>query len=144
MGGDFHRDFKKNSAKIELRFLKNQENKKLEVLKGVFRGSLNILNNAIDAHANNKTEQKFIKITLKQAEKNIEISIKDNAGGIAPDHIDKLFEPYFSTKGKNGTGLGLYMSQMIIEKHFGSSILVKTQGEESEFTIVLPSITCPV
>lgn len=105
---------------------------------------LNILNNAIDAHANNKTEQKFIKITLKQAEKNIEISIKDNAGGIAPDHIDKLFEPYFSTKGKNGTGLGLYMSQMIIEKHFGGSILVKTQGEESEFTIVLPPITCPV
>ncbi|UCM99353.1 ABC transporter substrate-binding protein [Sulfurimonas sp. SWIR-19] len=99
---------------------------------------LNLLNNAIDAYENKKTEDKIIKVTCKQNGPNIQIDVTDRAGGIRKEHLSKLFEPYFSTKGKNGTGLGLYMSKMIIEKQFGGSISVKTSMFGTTFTIVIP------
>ncbi len=104
---------------------------------------LNILNNAIDAYDLSNRHHKKIDISLKQEEEQIVIAIEDNAGGIPKEHLEKLFEPYFSTKGKNGTGLGLYMSQMIIEKHFGGSIKVETGEGKSIFKIYLPT-TSPV
>jgi len=99
---------------------------------------LNILNNAIDAHHEVKTPNPFIFVDVLEDEKNIFISIADNAGGINQEYLPRLFEPYFSTKGKNGTGLGLYMSKMIIEKQFGGAIEVKTSEGETTFTIKIP------
>ncbi|QOP43789.1 transporter substrate-binding domain-containing protein [Sulfurimonas sediminis] len=99
---------------------------------------LNLLNNAIEAYENKKTEDKIIKVTCKQNGPNIQIDVTDRAGGIRKEYLSKLFEPYFSTKGKNGTGLGLYMSKMIIEKQFGGSISVKTSMFGTTFTIVIP------
>ncbi len=99
---------------------------------------LNLLNNAVEAYENKKTEDKIIKVTCKQNGPNIQIDVTDRAGGIRQEHLAKLFEPYFSTKGKNGTGLGLYMSKMIIEKQFGGSISVKTSMFGTTFTIVIP------
>lgn len=100
---------------------------------------LNILNNAIDAYEACKVCEKKINISLKH-EKNMHIiSIEDNAGGIKEEHLEKLFEPYFSTKGKNGTGLGLYMSQMIIEKQFGGTLSVESYDGKSIFKISLPT-----
>ncbi len=99
---------------------------------------LNILNNAIDAHNEVKGKDPFINISAKKLGERVFIYIEDNAGGIASENLPHLFEPYFSTKGKNGTGLGLYMSQMIIEKQFGGEIGVETSKGGSLFTIKIP------
>jgi len=99
---------------------------------------LNILNNAIDAYDNKNNDTKLIKLTCKLINSDIQISIIDKAGGISDENLPKLFEPYFSTKGKNGTGLGLYMSKMILEKQFGGSISVKSSMFGTTFMLVIP------
>ena len=99
---------------------------------------LNIINNAIDAHNESKLENPIINLSVKDEGSDILIYIVDNAGGIKDENLPKLFEPYFSTKGKNGTGLGLYMSQMIIEKQFNGEIEVKTSENFTTFIIRLP------
>ena len=101
---------------------------------------LNILNNAIDAYIEKDIANKVIEISVEKRNKFLEISIQDKAGGIKNENIHKLFEPYFSTKDKNGTGLGLYMSQMIIEKQFNGTIEVGSIGNSSKFTIKLPML----
>ena len=104
---------------------------------------LNILNNAIDAYENINKNDKRIDIYAKREGDSVYIYIKDEAGGIKEELLAKLFEPYFSTKGKNGTGLGLYMSQMIIEKQFGGKIDVITEDESTTFIVEIP-IVVPV
>jgi len=99
---------------------------------------LNILNNAIDAYESSSDEQKVISLSIEDKGERMHIIISDTAGGIDSEHIKHIFEPYFSTKGKNGTGLGLYMSKMIIEKQFNGKITVFSQGKESSFLIDIP------
>ncbi len=99
---------------------------------------INIINNAIDALLERAIEQPIISVSIIHNNHTIEISISDNAGGIAPEIINNIFEPYFSTKGKNGTGLGLYMSKMIVEKELGGILQVKNNNDGAEFTIKIP------
>ena len=96
---------------------------------------LNIINNSIDAFMENRTQNAKIDINLEENEDSIVIIIKDNAGGITKENILKIFEPYFSTKGKNGTGSGLYMCQMIVEKQFKGEIKVSSSMDESTFKV---------
>ena len=72
------------------------------------------------------------KITIVIDEKTVTVS--DNAGGIDLDDIEKIFEPYFTTK-ESGLGLGLYMSKMIIEKNMGGSLSVRNTEEGAKFTL---------
>jgi signal transduction histidine kinase len=87
---------------------------------------MNILNNAKDVLIESKNEKKLIFVTIKQIDDSVKILIKDNANGIPQDIKDKIFDPYFTTKHKSqGTGIGLYMSQEIISKHFDGELLVE-------------------
>ncbi|MDO8453958.1 MAG: ATP-binding protein [Sulfurimonas sp.] len=96
---------------------------------------LNLLNNAIDALKNSTHSEPKITIYTEDKADNLLIFVKDNANGISDENVAKIFEPYFSTKGKNGTGLGLYMSQMIIQKQFQGDISVETSLEGSIFRV---------
>ena len=105
---------------------------------------INILNNAIDVLEEKKDEDRGIWIGLKADKKNIVITIEDNGGGIDDDVIDRVFEPYFSKKSKNGTGLGLYMAKMIIESHMSGSLVVTNTERGACFEIKLPKKLIPV
>ncbi len=88
---------------------------------------LNLIGNSKDILAS-KTEQmdKIIHIIAKQNEERIFINVIDNGGGIKSDIIPKVFDPYFTTKHKSvGTGIGLYMSKQMVEKHMHGKITCK-------------------
>jgi len=87
---------------------------------------MNILNNARDVLENQNNAIKLIFIDISSEHDTAIIKIKDSGGGIPTDIIDKIFEPYFTTKHQaQGTGIGLYMSEEIITKHFNGTIKVK-------------------
>jgi two-component system, NtrC family, C4-dicarboxylate transport sensor histidine kinase DctB len=100
---------------------------------------LNILSNAKDAFIDRKTKNPKILFQLKQEGDHAVFSIQDNGGGIPSNIIDRIFEPYFSTKSeKNGTGLGLYMSAIIVEKHLVGTLRVSSDKIGTTFTISIP------
>lgn len=99
---------------------------------------LNVVNNAKDAIKERKIENARIEIDTSVVNNLLRISISDNAGGIDKSVIERLGEPYVTTKSTNGTGLGIYMSLMIIEKHFGGTLHWKNINGGSCFTIELP------
>ena len=99
---------------------------------------LNLIKNAEDALVENRIVNPHIKIkTYKKGDKAI-LEISDNAGGIPKDVLPKIFDPYFSTKKKkDGTGLGLYMSKIIIEDHCKGKISAYNDKEGAVFKIEL-------
>jgi len=92
---------------------------------------INILNNAKDALISVENNERLIFIDITKENGKAVIRIKDNAGGINPSIIEKVFEPYFTTKHQHqGTGIGLYMCQEIIHKHMDGYIdISNTQYE---------------
>jgi len=124
-------NIKVTNKKIKLDKLYIYKNELLQVV-------LNILNNSKDAFDENKIKNASINISYKENNNEQIIIIKDNAGGISKDIIDKIFDPYFTTKEKkNGTGLGLYMCKTIIEKHFKGEIKVKSEKQNTTFKIII-------
>lgn len=99
---------------------------------------INIIYNAKDVLVEKNIEKKIIKIVLKKEGSKAILTIQDNAGGIAEDIKNKIFDPYFSTKGKNGTGIGLYMVKIIIEEHMNGKVTVSNEKEGAKFLIELP------
>ena len=100
---------------------------------------LNIIKNAKEALLERNISNATISIFAKRDEETILFEICDNAGGIEESAINKVFNPYFTTKSeKNGTGLGLYMSRTIIEKHLKGKISVSNKGGGACFLIELP------
>jgi signal transduction histidine kinase len=99
---------------------------------------MNIITNARDALEELADTQKHIEIKVSTKNNLCIIKISDNAGGINNDIIDRIFDPYFTTKDSNkGTGLGLYMSKKILQEHLKGSILVRNKDDGAEFTIIL-------
>ena len=99
---------------------------------------LNILSNSKDAFIENKIEKPLITIHISKSHKNSKIEICDNAGGIKLAPLEKVFEPYISTKhASSGTGIGLYMSKNIIEKSMNGSLSVSNKKQGACFIIIL-------
>ncbi len=145
---DFRDFFKGNKEKAEFSVLETIE-KSLALLEGTLKNNeievifenkedviinnlqnefiqalINIFYNAKDAL--NKKNERFVFINLKKDNNFIKISIKDNGGGVNKNIIEKIFDPYFTTKHQSqGTGIGLYMTHQIIEKHMNGTITVE-------------------
>ncbi|MBP6714644.1 MAG: transporter substrate-binding domain-containing protein [Aliarcobacter sp.] len=124
-------------------FVTGLENEFIQVI-------LNIINNSINAFEDKNNTHKFIFIDAYKENNKVMIKIKDNAGGIKENIIDRVFEPYFTTKHKSqGTGIGLYMSLEIINKHMNGNLTVSNEeftyksikGTGAQFTIELPANT---
>lgn len=105
---------------------------------------INILNNAIDVLEEKRDDDRRIWVGLEIKKENIIIGIEDNGGGIEDEIIHEIFDPYFSKKSKNGTGLGLYMAKMIIESHMGGDLEVVNTHKGAHFKIKLPKKLIPV
>jgi len=99
---------------------------------------INIIANARDVLEHSHISTKYIDIEIYKQELQCIIKIQDNAGGINEDIIDRIFDPYYTTKeaGK-GTGLGLYMSKKILQEHLNGDIFVSNTTNGAEFTIIL-------
>jgi signal transduction histidine kinase len=108
---------------------------------------INIFNNAKDIFIEKEIKDRIVSVNVAKDDDNIIIEIKDNAGGIPGDIIEKVFDPYFTTKHQSqGTGIGLYMSKEIIHKSFKGELRASNEKfivDDQEyfgacFTITLP------
>ncbi len=100
---------------------------------------INLIQNSKDAFIHNSILIREINITTKKEKDFAIIRLQDNAGGIKEKNIEKIFEPYFTTKHTSqGTGLGLFMSRMICEQGLHGSIDVKSVKNTTTFIIKIP------
>jgi signal transduction histidine kinase len=100
---------------------------------------VNLINNSKDAFIHNSLLLREISIRIKKKSDFALIEFEDNAGGIIKENIEKIFEPYFTTKHKSrGTGLGLFMSRMICEQGLGGSLDAISKKKTTIFSIKIP------
>lgn len=132
------RQYKQNSITIEI--LGDVEIPILGYPNEFKQALINLINNAKDAFIERDIKERKITILSKASpkEEQIHISIEDSAGGILEDALPHIFEPYFTTKGDKGTGIGLQLAKMIIEESMQGSITVYNGKLGACFEIVLP------
>jgi signal transduction histidine kinase len=119
--------------------IESNSNKELQVYKNEFTQVIvHIINNAKDALLENSVDTPTIDVRTKNDTEFITIEIEDNGKGIDDEILEKIFDPYFSTKSKNETGLGLYMAKIIIEIYLGGTITAKNTKDGAIFTLKLP------
>ena len=128
------KDFESNDINLTLSYEKDCE---VNIYKGEFLQVIcNILNNAKDIFLEKDTVDSTLSISFVEKNKIVSIYIQDNAGGIPSDIINKIFEPYFTTKEK-GLGMGLYMSKVIIEQNLKGKLQVYNKRQGALFLIEL-------
>ncbi len=98
---------------------------------------LNLLTNARDAIEANNSDDGEIDIVIGRRNERVLLSVIDNGGGISSDMVGKIFSAYASTKGEKGTGLGLYMSKLIITERMKGTIFAENTGFGAKITISL-------
>lgn len=111
------------------------------LLKGNVNSLVQIINNLISnaIQSYNGSRNQVIDLAISQKDENILISVKDYGCGMPEDVKKKLFKEMVTTKGKNGTGLGLFMSYSTIRGHFNGNITFESEvGKGSTFTIIFP------
>lgn len=127
---------KQNNIKLEIIIHKNPivyglKNEYAQVI-------LNILTNAKDFLIQRKIETPKIILSINEIDNNTIVKIKDNAGGIKSEPIEKIFEPFFTQDKPNGTGIGLFMSKLIIENNMNGELFVENTQDGALFTIIVP------
>jgi signal transduction histidine kinase len=108
--------------------------------ESMHRAVLNILTNAIDACHDREHGRVEVSTQYSHAEQMARVAIVDNGSGIEPDDLEKIFAVFVSRKGGRGTGLGLPVSQKILEEHGGRIRVESTLGEGSRFTLEFPAV----
>ena len=99
---------------------------------------LNIISNAKDILIEKEIKNPKIQIDINAKGVLSIITIKDNAGGIKQENLELIFDPYYSTKDSSkGTGLGLYISKLIIERNMGGELSVYNDDEGAVFKIIV-------
>lgn len=153
------RDFYKINKKKELFYISDSIKKAVDIMKPILENNkikfelnilndkqinayeneysqvvLNLLTNAKDALLSRDIKEAKIKIIVDTKDNYSITKIIDNAGGIEEKYLDMIFEPYFTTK-QSGSGIGLYMSKMIIKSHFKGTIEIKNEKDGASFII---------
>jgi signal transduction histidine kinase len=133
------------NAKLETDFDKNI--KKINVVsQDIGRVLLNLINNAFYAvyekrKGNDAGFEPLVKLATRQSDNQLFITLSDNGNGIPKNIVDKIFQPFFTTKPTgSGTGLGLSLAYDIIKAHGGDIKVATREGEGTEFTIHLPAV----
>jgi len=131
------------NAKLETDF--DQKLDKINIIpQDIGRVILNLITNAFYAVNEKKNEQvpgyePIVNVCTKKEKKSIEISVKDNGNGIPQKVLDKIFQPFFTTKPTGqGTGLGLSLSYDIVKAHGGELQVETKEGKGTTFIIKLP------
>jgi len=129
---------KQHDIKLEIIVQKNS------LVKGVkneySQVLINILTNAKDVLISRKIKNPKISIIILQKENNSIVHISDNAGGIKINPIEKVFEPFFTHDKLNGTGIGLFMSKLIIENNMNGRLFVENDKKGAVFIITVPRL----
>ncbi len=99
----------------------------------------NLVLNAIDAMAGSERQPRTLRVTIEGGGEKATVVVEDNGKGVSPQDLERIFEPFYSTKlGSGGTGLGLSVSHRIVERHGGRLIAASELGAGSRFTLELP------
>lgn len=127
---------KASNIELEIIMKKNPE---LYGYKNEFSQVLiNLINNAKDVLVERKIKNKHIEITVFEEDENIVVTVEDNAGGVKIEPIQKVFEPFFTYEKQNGSGIGLFMSKLIVENNMYGRIKVYNKNEGAHFEIKIP------
>jgi two-component system nitrogen regulation sensor histidine kinase NtrY len=130
--------YEDRGAKIELNLAENLPNVMIdeEQLKRVF---VNLIENSIEAFDDAQIDKQISVKTFHDAARDLIVAeVADNGGGISPANFQKLFQPYFSTKGR-GTGLGLAIVQRIVSEHRGKIRAINNSAKGAKFIVELPT-----
>lgn len=127
-------DLQKDNINLNLKFETFEDIKIFGVKNELSQVILSLVSNSIDALKNRHNPKISINVVSSSAE--VIIEILDNAGGIKAKNLKRIFEPYFSTK-EEGTGIGLYLSKIIIEESFGGKLQVQNIKDGVKFSIFI-------
>lgn len=118
-----------------------QKNPKLKGYKNEYSQVLiNIINNARDILVQRKVKNPYIVISIFENNNDIVTTIEDNAGGIKVKPIQKIFDPFFTFEKINGSGIGLFMSKLIVENNMGGRLFVENSNKGALFRISIPKL----
>ena len=124
---------------VKIKIVSDKELKLFSFEKEYLQVLLIILNNAIDNFESKAIPEPKIDIVMKEHDGMVTLAICDNGGGVDEGVIDRIFDPYYTTKfAKEGTGLGLYMAKMMIENSMHGQLHVKNKNAGACFEIITP------
>ncbi|QSZ41407.1 PAS domain-containing protein [Sulfurimonas aquatica] len=125
-----------NNIKIDV--VNHSKSKILLFANELLQVFLNIINNAKDALKSNKVKNAYVDIEVSEDDEYVRVQISDNGGGIPKEILKHLGEPYVSSRAASGTGLGVYMSKIIVEKHLLGKLEWENNEDGASFMIMLP------